>query len=151
MSTFSPWTKGLGTPNNPAIRFTRGTVFAATLVRDWRDLGYANGQNIAIDYPSVEGHGERFPALAAECPRLKAGHRDLVPSKFVYKLLSLEPFAAFRIPTAKVGIVATYGLAPIDVARSVGVERLPCSTLIKQSESGIRPGCFCLGRCRAGW
>src|SRR5262245_3761441 len=30
----SPWTKGLGTPNNPAIRFTRGTVFAATLVRD---------------------------------------------------------------------------------------------------------------------
>ena len=29
----SPWTKGLGTPNNPAIRFTRGTVFAATLVR----------------------------------------------------------------------------------------------------------------------
>src|SRR5262249_3425313 len=30
----SPWTKGLGTPNNPAIRFARGTVFAATLVRD---------------------------------------------------------------------------------------------------------------------
>ena len=29
----SPWTKGLGTPNNPAIRFARGTVFAATLVR----------------------------------------------------------------------------------------------------------------------
>ena len=25
--------KGLGTPNNPAIRFTRGTVFAAALVR----------------------------------------------------------------------------------------------------------------------
>ena len=30
----SPWTKGLGTPNNPAIRFTRGTVFAATLVHN---------------------------------------------------------------------------------------------------------------------
>ena len=30
----SPWTKGLGTPNRPAIRFTRGTVFAATLVRN---------------------------------------------------------------------------------------------------------------------
>src|SRR5262249_23770289 len=30
----SLWTKGLGTPNNPAIRFARGTVFAATLVRD---------------------------------------------------------------------------------------------------------------------
>src|ERR1700730_5719718 len=30
----SPWSKGLGTPNSPAIRFTRGTVFAATLVRN---------------------------------------------------------------------------------------------------------------------
>jgi putative tryptophan/tyrosine transport system substrate-binding protein len=37
-----------------------------------RDLGYANGQSIAIDYLSVEGDGERFPALAAECLRLKA-------------------------------------------------------------------------------
>jgi hypothetical protein len=30
----SLWTKGLGSPNSPAIRFTRGTVFAATLVRN---------------------------------------------------------------------------------------------------------------------
>jgi putative tryptophan/tyrosine transport system substrate-binding protein len=37
-----------------------------------RDLGYANGQSIAIDYLSAEGDGERFPALAAECLRLKA-------------------------------------------------------------------------------
>jgi putative ABC transport system substrate-binding protein len=36
------------------------------------DLGYANGQNIAIDYLSAEGSGERFPALAAECLRLKS-------------------------------------------------------------------------------
>jgi len=37
-----------------------------------RDLGYANGQNIAIDYMSAAGDGDRFPALAAECLRLKA-------------------------------------------------------------------------------
>jgi putative tryptophan/tyrosine transport system substrate-binding protein len=37
-----------------------------------RDLGYANGQNIAIDYLSADGNGERFPTLAAECLRLKA-------------------------------------------------------------------------------
>ena len=30
----SPRTKGLGTPNNPAIRFARGTVFGATLVHN---------------------------------------------------------------------------------------------------------------------
>jgi hypothetical protein len=28
------WTKGLGTPDDPAIRFTRGTDFGATPVRD---------------------------------------------------------------------------------------------------------------------
>jgi putative ABC transport system substrate-binding protein len=32
-----------------------------------RDLGYTDGQTIAIDYLSADGHGERFPALAAEC------------------------------------------------------------------------------------
>ena len=37
-----------------------------------RYLGYATGHNIAIDYLSVEGKGDRFPALAAECLRLKA-------------------------------------------------------------------------------
>ena len=36
------------------------------------DLGYVNGQTIAIDYLSADGHGERFPMLAAECVRLKA-------------------------------------------------------------------------------
>src|ERR1700752_673136 len=30
----SSWTKELGTPNSPAIRFTRGQVFAATLGRN---------------------------------------------------------------------------------------------------------------------
>src|SRR6202011_4048889 len=37
-----------------------------------RDLGYADGQTIAIDYLSADGRGERFPDLAAECLRLKA-------------------------------------------------------------------------------
>jgi putative tryptophan/tyrosine transport system substrate-binding protein len=37
-----------------------------------RDLGYADERTIAIDYLSAEGHGERFPALAAECVRLSA-------------------------------------------------------------------------------
>jgi putative tryptophan/tyrosine transport system substrate-binding protein len=37
-----------------------------------RDLGYTDGQTITIDYLSADGRGERFPALAAECLRLKA-------------------------------------------------------------------------------
>ena len=37
-----------------------------------RDLGYVDGQTIAIDYLSADGRGERFPTLATECLRLKA-------------------------------------------------------------------------------
>ena len=37
-----------------------------------RNLGYVEGQTITIDYLSAEGRGERFPALAVECLRLKA-------------------------------------------------------------------------------
>jgi putative ABC transport system substrate-binding protein len=37
-----------------------------------RDLDYADGQTIMIDYLSAAGRGEQFPALAAECLRLKA-------------------------------------------------------------------------------
>ena len=36
------------------------------------DLGYVDGQTITIHYLSADGRGERFPALAAECLRLKA-------------------------------------------------------------------------------
>jgi hypothetical protein len=37
-----------------------------------RDLGYVDAQTIIIDYLSADGDGERFPALTAECLRLKA-------------------------------------------------------------------------------
>jgi putative ABC transport system substrate-binding protein len=35
------------------------------------DLGYVDGQTIAIDYLSADGSAERFPALVAECVRRK--------------------------------------------------------------------------------
>ena len=56
-----------------------------------RDLGYANGQNIAIDYLSAERNGERFPALAAECLRLKADVIAVRPGRR-YPTASLNGF-----------------------------------------------------------
>jgi putative tryptophan/tyrosine transport system substrate-binding protein len=46
-----------------ASRTTRFRPFFQGLV----DQGYVDGQTIAIDYLSADGHGERFPALATEC------------------------------------------------------------------------------------
>src|SRR5712691_2084431 len=56
--TFDP-----GTPQS-----SRFDVFFQGL----RDLGYVDGQTITIDYLSADGRGERFPALAVDCLRLKA-------------------------------------------------------------------------------
>jgi putative ABC transport system substrate-binding protein len=39
------------------------------LVQGLRELGYAEGRNIIIDYRSADGHLERFPDLAAELVR----------------------------------------------------------------------------------
>jgi putative ABC transport system substrate-binding protein len=50
------------------LRSTRFEAFFQAL----RDLGYVDGQTISIDYLSPDGRGEQFPALAAECLRLKA-------------------------------------------------------------------------------
>src|ERR1700730_2913484 len=55
-------------PGTLQSRSPRFDPFFASL----RDLGYVEGQTIAIDYLSADVRGERFPALAAECLRLNA-------------------------------------------------------------------------------
>jgi len=50
------------------LQTTRFDAFFQAL----RELGYADGQTITIDYLSADARGERFPALAAECLRRKA-------------------------------------------------------------------------------
>jgi putative ABC transport system substrate-binding protein len=50
------------------LRSTRFGLFFQGL----HDLGYEDGRTITIDYLSANGRAERFPALAAECLRLKA-------------------------------------------------------------------------------
>jgi putative tryptophan/tyrosine transport system substrate-binding protein len=38
----------------------------AALLRGLHERGYVEGQNLQIDYRSADGHGDRFPALAAD-------------------------------------------------------------------------------------
>jgi ABC-type uncharacterized transport system substrate-binding protein len=56
------------------LTFDPGTLQATRFAffEGLRDLGYVDGQSINIDYLSAEGHGERFPSLAAECLRSEA-------------------------------------------------------------------------------
>jgi putative ABC transport system substrate-binding protein len=50
-----------------ASESTRSEAFRLAL----RELGYIEGQNIAIEYRYVEGKPDRYPELAAELVRLK--------------------------------------------------------------------------------
>jgi putative ABC transport system substrate-binding protein len=51
-----------GSPQSPPRRFQ-------TFFQSLRELGYAHGQTIAIDYLADEGGGNQFPALASDCLR----------------------------------------------------------------------------------
>ena len=52
---------------DPAPESTRSEAIRLAL----RELGYIEGQNIAIEYRYAEGKRDRFPELAAELVRLK--------------------------------------------------------------------------------
>ena len=52
---------------DPATESTRSEAIRLAL----RELGYIEGQNIAIEYRYAEGKLDRFPELAAELVRLK--------------------------------------------------------------------------------
>ena len=58
---------GYLTAADPASESTRAEVIRLAL----RDLGYIEGQNIAIEYRYAEGKVDRFPELLAELVRLK--------------------------------------------------------------------------------
>jgi len=58
---------GFLTPRSPTDNLSTLEAFRQRL----RELGYVEGQNIAIEYRFGEGRPERLPALAAELVRLK--------------------------------------------------------------------------------
>src|SRR5438093_7775482 len=61
-------TMGYLSANNPTSEFPRSEVIRLAL----RELGYIDGQSIAIEYRHGGGKRERSPELAAERVRLKA-------------------------------------------------------------------------------
>ena len=58
---------GYLSPGDPASESTRSEAIRLAL----RELGYIEGQNIAIEYRYAEGKRDRLPELAAELVRLK--------------------------------------------------------------------------------
>jgi len=60
------------TPSNRRLSSRASPVQFDPFFQRLNELGYADGQTITFDYLSADGQSNRFPALAAECLRLKA-------------------------------------------------------------------------------
>ena len=107
-----------------------------------RELGYVEGQNIAIEYRFDEGRSERLPDLAAELARLKVDvivTVNTAASQAASKATSTIPivFTYVADPTPLVASLAhpggnTTGLTTL--ATELGVKRLE---LIKEALPGV--------------
>ncbi len=87
---------GYLSPTDPASDSTRSGAIRLAL----RELGYVEGQNIAIEYRYAEGKVDRLPALAAELVRLKV---DIIVVAGGDPLISAAKNATKTIPIVMVG------------------------------------------------
>src|SRR5882724_1482087 len=81
---------------DPARESTRAEAIRLAL----RELGYIEGQNIAIEYRYAEGKRDRFPELAAELVRLKV---DIIVAAGADTVVRAAKNATKTIPIVMVG------------------------------------------------
>ena len=81
---------------DPASESTRSEGIRLAL----RELGYIEGQNIAIEYRYAEGKRDRFPELAAELVRLKV---DIIVVAGGDRLVRAAKNATKTIPIVMMG------------------------------------------------
>ena len=89
--------------SDPATESTRAEAIRLAL----RELGYIEGQNIAIEYRYAEGKLDRFPELAAELVRLKV---DIIVVGGGVTLIRAAKNATKTIPIVMMG----QGLDPVE-------------------------------------
>src|SRR5262245_56279982 len=87
---------GYLSPSDAATELTRSEPIRRAL----RELGYIDGQNIAIEYRYAEGKVDRFPELAAELVRLKV---DIILAAGGTRLVMAANNATKTIPIVMAG------------------------------------------------
>jgi putative ABC transport system substrate-binding protein len=88
---------------DPARESTRTEPFRLAL----RELGYIEGQNIAIEYRYAEGKSDRFPELTADLVRLKV---DIIVVAGGNRIIPAAKNATKTIPIVMTGA----GLDPVE-------------------------------------
>ena len=115
---------GYLSPFDPATESTRSEAIRLAL----RELGYIEGQNIAIEYRYAEGKLDRFPELAAELVRLKV---DIIVVAGGDRLIRAAKNATKTIPIVMTGVgsilsrQAWLKALPVPAATSPALQTFP--------------------------
>jgi putative ABC transport system substrate-binding protein len=88
-----------------------------------KELGYAEGRNLTIEYRSAEGRGERFPDLASELVRLNV---DLIVTR--------------GTPAALAAKNATSTIPVVMAAIGEPVNTTVVASLARPAPAGMSPG-----------
>ena len=123
---------GYLSPNDPASESARSEAIRLAL----RELGYIEGQNIAIEYRYAEGKRDRDPELAAELVRLKVdiivvagGDREVRAAKNATKTIPIVMTGGGADPV-KAGLIESLArpggnvTGITNLARELGGKRL---------------------------
>src|SRR5262249_15327397 len=100
---------------SPSDSATESTLSEA-IRRALRELGYIEGQNIAIEYRYAEGKVERFPGRVAELVRLKV---DIIVASGGTRLVLAARNATKTIPIVMVGS----GIDPVEAGFAESLAR----------------------------
>ncbi|MGH7766258.1 MAG: ABC transporter substrate-binding protein, partial [Candidatus Binatia bacterium] len=95
---------GYLSPSDPSTESVRAEPIRLAL----RELGYIDGQNIAIEYRYAEGKLDRFPELAAELVRLKV---DVIVASGGSRLILAAKNATKTIPI----VMISSGVDPVEL------------------------------------
>jgi putative ABC transport system substrate-binding protein len=104
----------------PVIGYINGAAMTdsadlvAAFKRGLGEAGYVEGQNVALDYRSAEGHYDRLTALA----------EDLVRHQVAVIVATSTPVAlAAKAATSTIPVVFTIGGDPVKLGLVVGLSR----------------------------
>jgi putative tryptophan/tyrosine transport system substrate-binding protein len=107
-------------PALPVVAYLHGgspepyAFLAAALRQGLREIGYVEGQNVAIEFHWAEGHYERLPAMAADLVRRRV-------AVIVAGGLPAAPVA--KAATSTIPIVFTSGIDPVQLGLVLSLNR----------------------------
>ena len=116
---------------DPASESTRSEAIRRAL----RELGYIEGQNIALEYRYAEGKVDRFPELAAELVRLKV---DIIVAAGTGTLVRAAKNATKTIPIVMVGP----GIDAVEAGLVQSLARQPFRRPRREAAGAAQRSCF---------